>query len=63
MTLGLDKSVVIVLEALRKQRNVSDYEGNPVSDEAVIECIQQAEQLLQYVLKWIKANRADLMPR
>ena len=59
-TLGVDKSVVIVLDALRKQRNVSDYEGDPISDQAVIECIKQAVKLHQYMLNWLKVNRAEL---
>jgi uncharacterized protein (UPF0332 family) len=60
-TIGLEQSTVIVLDALRKQRNVSDYEGDPISDQAVIECIKQAEQLHQRVSAWIIKNRADLM--
>ncbi len=36
-TLGVEQEVVIVLDALRKQRNLSDYEGDPVSDTAVEE--------------------------
>ena len=31
-TIGLKQTTVIVLDALRKQRNVSDYEGDPISD-------------------------------
>ncbi len=60
ITIGLKQSTVIVLDALRKQRNVSDYEGDPISDQAVIECIKQAEQLYKVVNNWIAANRADL---
>lgn len=30
-TLGVSAQTVIVLDALRKQRNASDYEGDPVS--------------------------------
>ena len=59
-TLGVDKSVVIVLDALRKQRNVSDYEGDPVSDEAVIECIKQADYLYAHIKGWLRANRKEL---
>ncbi|WP_212742618.1 hypothetical protein [Methylobacillus flagellatus] len=59
-TLGTHASTVIVLDALRKQRNISDYAGDPVSDEAVVECIRQAEALYQQTLKWIRANRAEL---
>lgn len=59
-TLGVDKSVVIVLDALRKQRNVSDYEGDPVSDEVVIECVKQADNLHAHIEDWIRANRKEL---
>ena len=59
-TIGLEQSTVIVLDALRKQRNVSDYEGDPISDQAVIECIKQAEQLYKVVTSWIATNRPDL---
>ena len=60
-TIGLEQSTVIVLDALRKQRNVSDYEGDPVSDQAVIECIKQAEELYRNINAWINKNRADLV--
>lgn len=60
-TIGLEQTTVIVLDALRKQRNVSDYEGDPISDQAVIECIKQAEQLYQNISAWISKNRADLV--
>lgn len=60
ITIGLEQSTVIVLDALRKQRNVSDYEGDPISDQAVIECIKQAEQLYKVVNSWIATNRPDL---
>ena len=59
-TIGLEQTTVIVLDALRKQRNVSDYEGDPISDQAVIECIKQAELLHQNISAWISKNRADL---
>ncbi len=59
-TLGVDKSVVIILDALRKQRNVSDYEGDTVSDEVVAECIKQAGYLLNHLQTWIRENRKDL---
>lgn len=59
-TIGLEQSTVIVLDALRKQRNVSDYEGDPISDQAVIECIVQAELIHKNISAWISKNRADL---
>ncbi len=59
-TIGLEQDKVIVLDALRKQRNVSDYEGDPISDQTVIECIKQAEQLYPRVEAWIARHRPDL---
>ena len=61
LTLGLPAESVIVFDALRKQRNVNDYEGDPVTDAAVSECIAQAEQLLAHTRKWLEANRSDLL--
>ncbi|OHC63326.1 MAG: DNA-binding protein [Rhodocyclales bacterium GWA2_65_19] len=60
-TLGLPGDSVIVFDALRKQRNINDYEGNPVTETAVTECIRQAENLLTHTRKWLKANHPALL--
>ena len=60
-TLGLERDVVIVLDALRKQRNLNDYEGDPVSDSAVAECCKQAALLLAHTQDWLRKNRPDLL--
>ena len=59
-TIGLDNDTVIVLDALRKQRNVSDYVGDPISDGAVDACIANANLLYKRVSGWIRANRPNL---
>jgi hypothetical protein len=46
-TLGASPTTVRVLDALRKQRNLSDYDGELVTDQALHECLQQAAALLQ----------------
>ena len=61
LTIGLAQNTVIILDSLRKQRNVADYEGDPISDQAVIECVKQAESLLQSLLHWIALNRTDVL--
>jgi len=61
LTLGLPDDSVIVFDALRKQRNINDYEGDPVTKAAVTECITQAEQLLAHTRKWLKANHPELL--
>ena len=60
-TLGLTQDSVIVLDALRKQRNLNDYEGDPVTDAAVRECLSQAEMLLTHTRQWLQTHRPDLL--
>lgn len=49
VTLGVNTDTVIVLDALRKQRNLNDYTGDSISDATLQECLMQAENLLQLV--------------
>ncbi|MDA3834585.1 MAG: hypothetical protein PF495_14465 [Spirochaetales bacterium] len=60
-TISLDKQTVIVLDALRKQRNIADYSGDIVPASAVEECLAQAKSLLQDVNHWLKENRPELI--
>jgi hypothetical protein len=60
-TIGLDKQTVIVLDALRKQRNVADYSGDIIPAGAVDECVSYAENLLHDVNHWLKGNKPDLI--
>lgn len=59
-TIGLDKQTVIVLDALRKQRNVADYSGDIVPASAVDECVKYAGNLLHDVSAWLRENKPDL---
>lgn len=63
LTLGIDQDTVIVLDALRKQRNLSDYEGNPITDAAVAESIARAEALLACTEQWLAKQRPDLIAK
>lgn len=60
-TIGLDKQTIIVLDALRKQRNVADYSGDVVPTSAVDECVKHAENLLHEVNHWLKENKPELV--
>ena len=62
-TLGIEQDEVIVLDALRKQRNLSDYEGDPITEAAVVECVNQAESLMRHVQQWLGKHRPDLMSK
>ena len=62
-TLGVKQDDVIVLDALRKQRNLSDYEGDPITEAAVVECVKQAENLIRHVQQWLGEQRPDLVSK
>lgn len=60
-TMNVEQDTVIVLDALRRQRNLSDYEGDPIADAAVTECLVQADALLAHTRQWLQAHRPDLL--
>ena len=62
-TMGVAQDIVIVLDALRKQRNLNDYEGDPITDAAVAECLAQATALLAHTRQWLHAHRPDLLTK
>lgn len=61
-TLGIANQTVIILDALRKQRNVNDYEGDPVSDAALTTCLDEADKLLALLRQWLAAEHPELSP-
>ncbi len=61
LTMGLPNDIIIVLDALRKQRNLNDYEGDPISDAVVRECLTQAEALLVHTRDFLQAQFPDLL--
>lgn len=60
-TIGLDSDSVIVLDALRKQRNAADYSGEIIPESATRDCILQAERLMAALQAWLKVDRPDLL--
>jgi len=61
LTMGLPNDVVIVLDALRKQRNQNDYEGDPVSPAVVTECLTQATRLLAHTRQFLHTQFPALL--
>lgn len=61
LTMGLPNDVIIVLDALRKQRNLNDYEGDPISDGAVDECLAQAQTLLAHTRQFLRTQFPGLL--
>jgi len=60
-TVGLAQGKVIVLDALRKQRNLSDYSGDLVPDAVAAECLASASDLHAHVRAWLKVNQPELL--
>lgn len=46
-TLKIDTHTMILLDIMRKQRNVADYSGDIIPESTMKDCIYQAEQLLK----------------
>lgn len=46
LTLGIEAPRVVVLDALRRKRNLADYTGEDIDDASVRACIAEAERLL-----------------
>ena len=61
LTMALPKDVTIVLDALRKQRNQNDYEGDPVGQAVVAECLTQAQSLLAHTRQFLQTQFPALL--
>lgn len=58
-TLDVSPAAVRVLDALRKQRNLSDYEGEMVTEQALQECLQQADALYRLAEQKLRSYFID----
>ncbi|HEY4069591.1 MAG TPA: DNA-binding protein [Burkholderiaceae bacterium] len=61
LTLGLANDVWVVLDALRRKRNASDYTGDVVQPGMVGEATAQADSLLKALRAWLKVQHPDLL--
>ena len=61
LIIGLDSKRLIVLDTLRRQRNVADYTGDDVDVTTAEHCIAEAGRLIEDVLAWRKSKRPDLL--
>ena len=52
---------MIVLDALRRKRNLSDYEGDPVSGATLTSCVGEAAKLLAHTEQWLTQMYPDWM--
>ena len=54
---------LVVLDTLRRQRNVSDYTGDEIDLSTVEHCITEAVKLIDEVLEWRSQNRPALIAK
>lgn len=59
-TIGIDASTMVLLDQMRKQRNVIDYSGDLVSETLADVATKQATLLLKQVTEWIRTNKPGL---
>ena len=60
-TIGLETDTMVVLDALRKQRNVADYSGDLVPAGTANECIAHAKALWQQLNDWLQKEHPELL--
>ena len=63
LTLGVPNETWVVLDALRRKRNASDYSGDVVQPEMVAEAAAQAAALLKTLRAWLKTHHRDLLKK
>jgi hypothetical protein len=61
LTLGVAKEDWLVLDALRKKRNINDYSGDLIDPESVRECLVRAERLISIVGEWLETSYPHLL--
>lgn len=60
-SMGVANDMVIVLDGLRKQRNISDYEGDPITQAALKACLDAASALLAHTEQWLNDHHPALL--
>ena len=61
LTVGVASQTVQVLDALRKQRHLTEYSGDLIPESATVECVAQAKALQTWVANWLKTHKPELM--
>ena len=61
--MGVPNETWVVLDALRRKRNASDYSGDIVEPDMRAEGTAQATALLKALRAWLKANHPELLKK
>jgi prophage maintenance system killer protein len=60
-SLEIDQETMIVLDALRKRRNLNDYDGDPIPQAMLVVCTDEAEKLLNHTRQWLRTHHPQLL--
>jgi hypothetical protein len=60
-TLGIPGKRLAVLDTLRRKRNVTNYIGEDIDDGSFLQCVKEAERLLEEVSAWLAKNHSELI--
>ena len=60
ITMGLEPKRMVVLDALRRKRNLNDYLGADLDEESTQACVAEAIRLRDDVTAWLKATHPAL---
>lgn len=59
-SIGLAPNRIMVLDKLRKKRNLNDYTGADLDEDSARACMDEAQRLLGEVRAWLKKNKPEL---
>jgi len=60
LTLGITNERVVVLDTLRRKRNLVDYTGEDIDDASIAAAITEGQRLLDEARSWIMRHRPEL---
>lgn len=60
-TIDIETDTMIILDSLRKQRNIADYSGDTITETTMITCTKHAKELLFLVEDWLKNHKPELI--
>lgn len=60
-SLGVAPERVVVLDTLRRKRNLNDYDGEPVTDATLATCLEEAAALLRHTQDWLRQQHPELL--
>jgi hypothetical protein len=60
-TIGLPSARMLILDVLRRKRNLTDYSGDWVDETLMENCIAEAKALLRDVEAWLAEHQPNLL--